>query len=58
LRLGEHDFYTACGGFTITDGGAESVEARRDYAAVIEDEQIAGLQEGWEVGEKLVGKRA
>ena len=58
-RLGEEDFDVAggCGGVVLRgEAGAGGEEARGEDAGVVEDEEVAGLEELREVGE-VVGLR-
>jgi hypothetical protein len=57
-RLGEHDFDAAGGLFTLAAEGAAGVEARGNYAAVVEDQQVASPQMSSKTREKVVMKRA
>jgi hypothetical protein len=56
--LGEEDLNTAGGvrraGLRISAAGAGGVEARGDDAAVVEDEEVAGVEELREVAEKVI----
>jgi hypothetical protein len=55
---GEEDFDLAAGVLLASRVRAAGVEAGGDDAAVVEDEEVAGVEEGWEVLEVEVGEGA
>jgi len=57
--LGEEDFDLAGGGGAFRlrgEAGAGGVEARGENAGVVEDEEVAGSEELWEIDEEAVCK--
>jgi hypothetical protein len=59
--LGEEDFDAAGGDGRVglgAEAGAGGVEARGENPGVVEDEEVAGVEELWEVGEEVVGEGA
>jgi hypothetical protein len=59
--LREEDFYVASGCGRVLLGGEASSggeETCGDDAGIVEDEEVAGLEERWEIGEDAIGIRA